>query len=156
MARPIDKASDLPRMVGNVKPGTKVTVTVFRRGATKDLSVTIAEVEADKPARPAAKSESKPPVAGPAQALGLAVSEMTDAQKKELKVKGGVKVDTVDGAAARAGLREGDVIVSIANTEVTSVKEFEAALAKIDKSKTITVLFRRGELAQFVIIRPAR
>ncbi|MBH2009487.1 MAG: DegQ family serine endoprotease, partial [Xanthomonadaceae bacterium] len=140
--RPIDKASDLPRMVGNVKPGTKVTVTVFRRGATKDLSVTIAEVEADKPARPAAKSESKPPVAGPAQALGLAVSEITDAQKKELNVKGGVKVDTVDGAAARAGLREGDVIVSIANTEVTGVKGFEAALAKIDKSKNITVLVR--------------
>ena len=154
--RAIDKASDLPRMVGNVKPGTKVTVTVFRRGATKDLSVTIAEVEADKPARPVAKSESKPPVAGPAQALGLAVSEITEAQKKELNVKGGVKVDAVDGAAARAGLREGDVIVSIANTEVTGVKGFEAALAKIDKSKNITVLVRRGELAQFVIIKPAR
>lgn len=154
--RAIDKASDLPRMVGNVKPGTKVTVTVFRRGATKDLSVTIAEVEADKPARPAGKPESKPPVAGPAQALGLAVSEITDAQKKELNVKGGVKVDAVDGAAARAGLREGDVIVSIANTEVTGVKGFEAALAKIDKSKNITVLVRRGELAQFVIIKPAR
>ncbi|MEO7160799.1 MAG: DegQ family serine endoprotease [Polaromonas sp.] len=152
----IDKASDLPRMVGNVKPGTKVTVTVFRRGVSKDLSVTIAEVEADKPARPVGKSESKPPVAGPAQALGLAVSEITDAQKKELHIKGGVKVDAVEGAAARAGLREGDVIVSIANTEVTGVKGFEAALAKIDKSKNLTVLVRRGELAQFVIIKPTR
>ena len=154
--RAIDKASDLPRMVGNVKPGTKVTVTVFRRGVPKDLSVTIAEVEADKPARPAAKSESKPPVAGPAQAVGLAVSEITEAQKKELNVKGGVKVDAAEGAAARAGLREGDVIVSVANTEVTGVKGFEAALAKVDKSKSITVLVRRGELAQFVIIKPAR
>lgn len=152
----IDKASDLPRMVGNVKPGTQVTVTVFRRGASKDLSVTIAEVEADKPARPAAKSATKPPVAGPAQALGLSVSEITEAQKKELNVKGGVKVDAADGPAARAGLREGDVIVSIANGEVTGIKGFEAALAKIDKTKNITVLVRRGELAQFVIIRPAR
>ncbi|MBH1958319.1 MAG: PDZ domain-containing protein, partial [Burkholderiales bacterium] len=71
-------------------------------------------------------------------------------------IKGGVKVDAVDGAAARAGLREGDVIVSIANVEVTGVKGFEAALAKIDKTKNITVLVRRGELAQFVIIKPAR
>ena len=152
----IDKASDLPRMVGNVKPGTKAVVTVFRRGSTRDLSVTIAEVEADKPLRKVSKPESKPPVAGPAQALGLAISEITDAQKKELKIKGGVKIDAIEGAAARAGLREGDVIVSIANSEITGVKEFETALAKIDKSKTVTLLFRRGELAQFAMIRPAR
>jgi len=152
----IDKASDLPRMVGNVKPGTQVTVTVFRRGASKDVAVTIAEVEADKPVRPVVKPEVKPPVAGPAQALGLAVSDITEAQKKDLNVKGGVKVDTAEGIAARAGLREGDVLVSIANVEVTSVKSFEAALAKIDKTKNITVLVRRGELAQFVIIKPSR
>ena len=152
----IDKASDLPRMVGSIKPGTQVTVTVFRRGASKELSVTIAEVDADKPVRAAAKSESKPPVAGPAQAVGLSVSEITEAQKKELNVKGGVKIDVADGAAARAGLREGDVIVSIANVEVTGVKGFEAALVKIDKTKNITMLVRRGDLAQFVIIRPAR
>ncbi|MEO6321070.1 MAG: DegQ family serine endoprotease [Polaromonas sp.] len=154
--RAIDKASDLPRMVGNVKPGTKATVTVFRRGASRDLTVMIAEVEADKSARPTAKSESRPPVAGPAQALGLSVSEISDAQKKDLDVKGGVKVDAVEGAAARAGLREGDVIVSIANTEVTGIKGFEAALAKIEKSKNVTVLVRRGELAQFLIIKPIR
>ena len=153
--KPIDKASDLPRMVGNVKPGTQVTVTVFRRGASKDLSVTIAEIEADKP-RAVAKSGAKPPVAGPAQAVGLSVSEITEAQKKELNVKGGVKVDAAEGPAARAGLREGDVIVSIANGEVTGLKDFEATLAKIDKTKNITVLVRRGEMAQFVIIRPAR
>jgi serine protease Do len=67
-----------------------------------------------------------------------------------------VKVDTAEGAAARAGLREGDVIVAIANSEVTSVKEFEAALAKIDKSKVVNVLFRRAELAQYALIRPGR
>ncbi|WP_457279379.1 DegQ family serine endoprotease [Polaromonas sp. P5_D5] len=155
--KPIEKSSDLPRMVGNVKPGTKAVVTVFRRGASKDLSVTIGEVEAEKPARKAsAGPEPKPPVAGAAQALGLAVSEVPDAQKKELKVKGGVKVDTAEGVAARAGLKEGDVIVAIANSEVTSVKEFEAALAKIDKSKAINVLFRRGEWAQYALIRPSR
>jgi serine protease Do len=48
------------------------------------------------------------------------------------------------------------VIVSIANTEITSVKEFEAALAKIDKSKPVNVLFRRGEWAQYALIRLGR
>ena len=152
----IEKSSDLPRMVGNVKPGSKAVVTVFRRGTTKDFNVTIAEVEPEKPVRKASASEPKAPVAGPAQVLGLVVSELAEAQKKEFKIKGGVKVDASEGAAARAGLREGDVIMSVANIEISTVKEFEAALAKADKTKAINVLFRRGEWAQYALIRPAR
>ena len=152
----IDKSSDLPRMVGNVKPGTKAVVTVFRRGASKDLSVVIAEVEPEKPVRKAAAPEVKPPLAGPAQALGLMVSELPEALKKELKLKGGVKVDTAEGSAGRAGLREGDVVVAVGNVEVLNLKDFESALAKADKSKVINMQFRRGELAQFALIRPAR
>lgn len=153
---PIEKSSDLPRLVGSIKPGTKSTVTVFRRGATKELSVVVAEIEPEKPVRKASTAEPKAPAVGTAQALGLVVSELQDAQKKELKIKGGVKVDSVDGAAARGGLREGDVIVAIANTEISSVKEFEAALARTDKSKAVNVLFRRGEWAQYALIRPTR
>ena len=152
----IEKSSDLPRLVGNVKPGTKAVITVFRRGAIKDLTVTIAEVEAEKPVRKASAAEPKPKAAGPTQAFGLVLSELTDTQKKELKIKGGVRVDAVDGSAARAGIREGDVIMAVANAEVTSVKEFEGAVAKLDKTKPVNLLFRRGELAQFALIRPAR
>lgn len=152
----IEKSTDLPRLVGNVKPGTRSVVTVFRRGTTRDFSVVVAEIEAEKPVRKASGPEPKPPVVGPAQVLGLAVSDITDAQKKELKIKGGVKVDTAEGAAARAGLREGDVIIAIANVEITNAKDFEAAIAKLDKSKAVNVLLRRGELAQYVLIRPAR
>jgi serine protease Do len=152
----IEKSSDLPRLVGIVKPGTRATVTVFRRGATKDLSVTVAEVEPEKPIQRVTAAQPKPPLAGPAQALGLLVSELTDEQKKELKLRGGVLVDAAEGLAARAGLREGDVIVAIANTEVLSVKAFEQVLAKADKSKSVNVLFRRGEWAQYALIRPNR
>jgi serine protease Do len=152
----IEKSSDLPRLVGNVKPGTRSPITVFRRGTSRELMVTIAEIEAEKPVRRAAVPEAKPPVAGPAQAIGLVVAELNDAQKKEFKLRGGVRVESVEGAAARAGLREGDVIVAIANAEVLSVKDFEQTLAKIDKTKTVNVLFRRGELAQYALIRPGR
>ena len=153
----IEKSSDLPRMVGNVKPGTKAMVTVFRRGALKEVSVTVAEIEAEKLTRKAVVPEPKtPPASGPSQLLGLVVSEVSDAQKKELKVKGGVKVETSDGAAARAGLREGDIILAVANSEVMTVKEFDVVLTKADKSKPLNVLFRRGEWAQYAIIRPIR
>ncbi|MDD0815561.1 DegQ family serine endoprotease [Curvibacter sp. HBC28] len=152
----IEKSADLPRLVGNTKPGSRSTVTVFRRGANKDLAITIAEIEPEASARKGAEREEKPKGSSAGQSLGLVVSELTAAQKKELKLKGGVRVDAVSDAAARAGLREGDVILGIANSEVGSVKEFEAALARADRSKTISVLFRRGEWTQFAAIRPSR
>ncbi len=154
--KPIEKASDLPRMVGNTKPGSKAMLTVFRRGGTKELSIAIAEFEPEKPVKKVVDKEEKPKASSAGQSLGLAVSDLNDAQKKELKIKGGVKVDAATEGAARAGLREGDVIVSIANGEIASVKEFEAAVAKLDKSKPVNLLFRRGEWAQYALIRPQR
>jgi serine protease Do len=153
----IDKSVDLPRLVGNTKPGSKSTLTVFRRGGQRDLTVTVAELEADRPQQRAAAPEpTKPQASAAAQSLGLTLAELNAAQKKELDLKGGVRVVSADGAAARAGLREGDVIVAVANTEVGSVKEFEAAVARLDKTRPVNVLFRRGEWAQYAVIRPAR
>ena len=152
----IDKSSDLPRLVGNTKPGSKSALTVFRRGATKELTVSIIEIEDDKPVKKAVGKEDKPKASSAGQQLGLVVSELTDAIKKELKIKGGVKVDSATDGAARAGVKEGDVIVAIANAEVSSVKEFDTAVAKMDKNKPINLLLRRGEWAQYALIRPAK
>ena len=150
----IEKSGDLPRIVGSIKPGTKSTLTVFRRGSMKDLSVTVAEIEADKVAAKTEAPEPKPKgVAG--QQYGLVVSELTDAQKKEFKIKAGVRIEAATEAAARAGLREGDVILAVGNAEVASARELEAALAKHDKKKSLNVLFRRGEWTQFAVIKAA-
>jgi serine protease Do len=154
----IEKVADLPRLVGNTKPGSKSAITVFRRGSAKELSIMIAEVEPDAKQTPtkgnASPEKAKPSAA--AQQLGLNVTELTSAQKKDLKLKGGVRVVAASEAAARAGLREDDVILAVANIEVATVKDFDAVLAKADKSKPINVLVRRGEWAQYVLIRPGR
>ena len=153
----IEKASDLPRMVGNTKPGTKSTITVFRRGQSRDLSITIAELEPEQSAkRPSARGSEAPKAQGAVQAMGVTVTDLNDAQKRELKVKRGVRVESAADAAARAGLREGDVILSVANVEIHNVREFEAAVAKTDRSKPVNMLIQRGELVQFVLVRPAR
>lgn len=152
----IERHNDLPRLVGNIKPGTRSTLTVLRRGSSKDLMVTIGEVEADKVAQKASEPEEKPKASAAAQALGLTVSEITEAQKKELKIKGGVKVDAVTDAAQRAGIREGDVVTAVANAEVNNMKDFEAALSKADRTKPINILFRRGDWVQYAVIRPNR
>jgi serine protease Do len=148
----IEKPADLPRAVGNTKPGSKVSISVFRRGSVKDMSITVAEIEAEKVL--ASAPEKKVPAAN-AQHWGLTVSDLTEAQKKEFRVRGGVRVDAAVDAAAKAGIREGDLIVAIANTEVTSVKEFESIVSRLDKSRPASVLVRRGDGAQYVLIRPA-
>ena len=149
----IEKSSDLPRAVGGTKPGTASTVTVFRRGTTKDYPIMVGEFEADKTAQGKTIPEkATPPNA--AQLLGLTVSDLTDALKKELNLKGGVRVEAVSDPALKAGIREGDVVVQVANTEVVDVKAFTQLLTRLDKSKPINVLLRRGEWAQYTVIRP--
>jgi serine protease Do len=108
-----------------------------------------------EPAKRTSERETKPQPSA-VGSLGVSVTDLTDAQRKELKVKGGVRVETVDGAAAKAGVREGDVILSLDNTEITSVKQFEGLAAKLDKSKAVTALVRRGDSVNFIIIRPTR
>ena len=151
----IEKAGDLPRIVGGVKPGSKGVLQVFRRGAYKELTVVVAEFEAERPRAAAEKSAVKPPAAA-VGALGLAVADFTDAQKRELKLKSGVRVESAEGAAARAGVREGDAILSIDNVEVTSAKQFDGLVGKLDKTKAINLLVRRGESVTYLLIKPQR
>ena len=153
----IEKSGDLPRMVGATKPGTKTVLQVFRRGGYKDVAVTVAEFEPDAPTRVSqADAGTAAAAAAGKTALGLTVSELTDAAKRELKLRSGVKVDSVDGAAARAGLREGDVILALDNTEVADVKQFLAVAAKAEKARAVSVMVRRGEWVNYLVIRPTR
>ena len=153
--RPVERSGDLPRLIGGTKPGARVSLQVFRRGSARELSVTVAELEAERPTRRAQAEPGTPP-ATVKSALGLSVSDLSDTQKKELRVRSGVRVDAVEGAAARAGLREGDVILSLDNTEVTDSKQFAAMAAKVEKARAVSVLARRGEWTNYYVIRPAR
>ena len=149
--RAIDSSNDLPRIVGGFKPGIKVPVQVFRRGSSRDFTVTVAEFEPDaqaatKAAEPGASAASK-------SALGLAVVDLTEAQRRELRVHGGVRVESVDGTAARAGLRAGDVILSMDNVEIADAKQFANAAGKAEKQKSVSLLVRRGEWVNYLVLR---
>jgi len=151
----VDKSADLPRIIGATKPGSRSSLQVFRRGATRDLQVTVGEFEADRPTR---RAQSEPGAMGPQakSALGLIVSELSEAQRRELKIKSGVRVEAAEGAAARAGLLEGDVILAIDNAEVADVKQFLAIAANAEKSRAVSVMVKRGEFVNYLVIRPTR
>ena len=99
-------------------------------------------------------SHDKPKLPQSSQMLGLRVSDLTDAIKNEWKLQFGVRVDSVTDPASRAGIKEGDVIVQLAGKEATDLKTFFTLADRLDKSKSVTVLLRRGAWAQFILIRP--
>ncbi len=150
----IEKSGDLPRLVGNTKPGSHATLSVWRKGAKRDLAVTIAEMEAESAV--AKKEEKKPKQEQTVNVLGLAVSDLSDAQKRELKLDGGVLIELADGPAGRAGLQPGDVIVRLNNTDIQDAKQFNGLVAKLDMKKNALLLVRRGESSQFIPVRPAQ
>jgi serine protease Do len=150
--RDIERSSDLPRIVGGTKPGTRVSMQVFRKGKTIDLQVTVAELPAD---RPVARRGADTPRGGTANLLGMVVSDVPPEKLKELRLRGAVQVDSVDGAAARVGVRPGDLILAINNVEVTSAKQFNELVAKLDPKNRVLLLVRRGEQSQFLVIRPS-
>ncbi len=149
----IEKSGDLPRLVGSTKPGSKSTLTVLRKGVKRDLPVVVAEMETEQQA--SKKEDKKPKQEQVANALGLVVADLTEAQKRELKVEGGVIVETAEGAAGRVGLQPGDLIVRLNNTDIRDAKQFDALVAKLDPKKNALLLVRRGDSSQFVPIRPS-
>ncbi|MES2537273.1 MAG: DegQ family serine endoprotease [Pseudomonadota bacterium] len=148
----IERSSDLPRLVGSTKPGARGIVTVWRKGANRDLPLTVTEMEADKVVK---KEEKKVKPEQATNTLGLGVSDLTDAQKKELKLDGGVLVDVAEGMAARAGIRPGDVLLRINNTDVKDARQFNALVSRLEPKKTAVLLVRRGDSSQFVPVKPS-
>ncbi|SOZ35424.1 DegQ family serine endoprotease [Cupriavidus neocaledonicus] len=155
--RDIERASDLPRMVGETKPGTRVPLQLWRKGATREVSITVAELEPDGKARArsgAAPKDDSAPQAGKPNALGLVVSDLPEARLKELKLKSGVEVEVADGPALRAGIRPGDIILRLGDTDVTNARQFNELVRGLDKSRIAAVFVRRGDATQVLTLRP--
>ena len=152
----VGSSADLPRIVGGTKPGTRSTLQVWRKGATKEIALTIAELQEEKAAGKASRS-GRPAEPAAANKLGLVLSEPSAEQKRQLGIQNGLVVEDVRNGGSRTELRPGDVILALINkgvqTDVKSVDQFNGLLAKFDKSSTITLLVRRGEAQTFIIIK---
>ena len=146
----ITSSSDLPRVVAAVKPGKTVSADILRKGAMKTLSVTVGEAPADKEEAVAANKGSIKPEFN---RIGLLLRDLTPQQKKKLNGKGGLMVMDAQGAAAQAGVRRGDVVLGLNNTEVQSLEQFNKQLAAIPNGKTVAVLVQRGDNTMYVPIK---
>jgi serine protease Do len=152
----IERSSDLPRIVGNTAPDSKVPLEVWRRGASRQITVTVGEMVPDRTAGASPSSPTPQKPAAKANWVGVAVADLSPEQLAELRIKGGAVIEAVEekGPGAQAGLRVGDVLLQVNNQDIQSAEQFNSVIGKIDRRKPMVVLVRRGEAAQYIPIKP--
>ncbi len=152
--KPIPSSADLPRIVAATHPGTKVQVQLWRKGSNLSLALTVGEIQEEK-AAPQRRSRGGR-VEPQANRLGLVVSELNPAQRRQLGLSGGLLIEDVRANMAR-DLQPGDVILAVINRgasiEVQNVEQFNKLLSQFGRGANVTLLVRRGEMQNFVTIK---
>lgn len=150
---PVRRSSDLPFLVGRTRVDTDAKVTVIRAGKKQDLNIRIGELPEEKLAGMPSSPAEKKPAGG---VLGLTLRELSDDERESTGIDHGVLVTAVEGsgAAAQAGIRQGDVILMLAKQKVTSVEQMAEIAGSLQKGKAVAVLVRRGKGSQFLVIKP--
>ncbi|MGV0953343.1 MAG: DegQ family serine endoprotease [Fluviibacter sp.] len=149
----ITASSDLPRMVGPLKPGTKVQADVWRKGQMRSVTVTIGEFQDERMA------SNKPAVRGVGEAtnsrLGIAVSDLTPEQKQQMRLNAGILVVDIR-PGSRMDLRAGDIILAVTargdTQDIRTVQQFNQLIAQLDGKTPATLLIRRSNVQIFVPI----
>jgi serine protease Do len=147
----VESSSDLPRIVGNTKPDSRVSVEVWRNGSVKKLTVTVGEMPTDDNAVVSRKQGKSKNVASK---LGLVLRELSANQRDQFNIENGLLVDEVyDGIASNAGIRPGDIILGFNNQDIKSVRQFNKLLNAVPEGKNIALLIRRGDVSTFITIK---
>lgn len=150
--RPIEVFSDLPPIVGSIRPGEEIDVRISRWGDEQTLKVELAERE-EAPTDDGRGPDSD---ATPTNSLGLTVEELTEAQRRQLEgVDGGVMITAVESDAAyRAGLRRGQVLQMINNRPIDSMDDFRAIVEDLEPGRSVAVLLWSNGASRFVAYTP--
>ncbi|MDQ7731580.1 DegQ family serine endoprotease [Halomonas sp. SpR1] len=144
----VERSSSLPRLIGKGAPGTEVELTLMRDGEELTESVELGSW-------PDAEQQTAQTSSNNQARLGVMVAEIDDAMREQLNIPGGVVVRQVESGsvAAEAGIRPGDVLVSIDHRSVSSADELVEVVEALPTDRAIPVrLFRDGR-SLFVALR---
>ena len=150
----VGHSSDLPPIVGGTPVGREVPVEILREGGSRKLRVTIAELPDEEELELA--SAGRPGTAADRR-LGIQVRDLTSEQRQELQIESdGVLVREVgQGPAARAGIRQGDVILLINNVRVKDSGHFKELAEALPKNKPVPILVHRQGNPLFLALKVA-
>lgn len=143
-------STDLPRIVGSTDPKKDVNVEVLRKGRTKNLRIKVGEMASDDLQ---VAQNKKTPTKEEVNKIGLTLTALTPQQKKKLNGENGLLVTSSTGAAAEAGIRRGDVVLGLNNSETQSVVQFNKQINAVRKGRTVAVLVQRGDSTLYVPIK---
>jgi serine protease Do len=150
--QPIVMSADLPHLVGNLKPGTKVSLDVVRAGARKKIDVSIGTLPEE--GEEVADADGKDGSARTSNRLGVNVVDLSAEQKKALDLQGGALIrDVQDGPAALIGLRPGDVVTHLNNQSIDSAKTFNKVAEALPKNRTVSMRVLRQGRASFITFK---
>jgi len=142
-------SAEVQQLVAEARPGSRIALNVWREGSVLRIVAEAVEI----PAEPADSAPAA--IAARDVHLGLRLGELGAAERRALRIQSGVQVIDVRGAALRAGIRPRDVIVAVNQFPVSSLLDFEAALARIPNERAPALLVRRSGAFSYVVVPPA-
>ncbi|HEX4858285.1 MAG TPA: DegQ family serine endoprotease [Usitatibacteraceae bacterium] len=150
----MDSNADVVRTIANMAPGTRVTITIWRKGSTKDIPVTIGAMPEEKKSVKVSEKKAEPKKDAKPNKIGLITNDLNADERKEHKVDRGVVVTESEGAAARAGIQEGDIVLEFDKSDVKSSLQFDELVSKAAGKSSVAVLIKRGEQTRYVVVKP--
>ena len=138
----IEHSNDLPPLVADLLPGSEANVTLWRSGGRHNVTVRVGKITVNEVV--ANSSE-----AGTGR-LGLEVRPLSSTEKKEAGIDNGLIVQHSTGAAAKAGIQAGDIIVALNGTNISGIGQLKELVAK--SNRHIALLILRGDSKIFVPI----
>jgi serine protease Do len=146
--KPVAGANELPRVVAGTKPGTNVTLDVWRSGARRQVKATLGEFASEQVAQ-----QSPPDSKQTSNRLGLAVRELAPAQRKALGIEYGLVVEAASGQAGQ--IQRGDIIIAVNNVYFKSLEEFNRIVQQQPAGGIVALLVRRGDAALYIPLKVA-
>ncbi|HNP26280.1 MAG TPA: DegQ family serine endoprotease [Nitrosomonas sp.] len=148
----VEASADLPRIVGNTAPDSKITVKVWRDGSVKNIQLTVGEIPREESDRNAQSKQDKK--TDESNRLGLVLGELTSQQKKQLDIENGLLVEHVQpGIASQSGIRKGDIILGFNSKDVKSAEQFNQLLDQVKEGRNIALLIKRDDLTTFITMK---
>ncbi len=143
----VEDSADLPRVIGDKRPGTRIRLDVWREGKRREVAATLDELN------PEASASAQRPGRGDSTGgkLGLSARPLSGQEASQLGIGGGLLVENVSGPAARAGLQRGDIILSLNNQPVVTVEQLRQQLERV--GNRFALLIQRGGARIFVPVR---
>ena len=145
-------SADLPRIVGNTKPGSEVSMYVWRDGSFKTIRIEVGEAHSDD--ETGNRNSKRGKELGLSNRLGLVVSEITADKKRQLGINNGLLIEDIKpGIATHAGIHIGDIILGLNNKDIKSIAQFNELLDKVESGKHIALFIRRGDFTTFITMK---